>query len=432
MHVAEHTQLPDRLELSPPEVAYILDLHIASSNNSHEERPYTHVTVTSDEEEQSKKREVFTANLNSKLTELTDAPVDKIESIDKKLQQTQLEQEELHRRRENLIRDQNRIIQKSVQDISTIPSTPEKPPLHARPKITNQNYRHSMPNLLLNENYVSIPPAVSERQMEGERVVDEKRKPFVSEEHTHTAQPLRVPQPSDDNEYDLAVIPPDPSALTDEEEGADEDMAACLIPQDVPGTIEVFMNREGSGDEDSVYDRHRTRSIYSEPKISEVLRFERELLQLEQEELHRRRENLIRDQNRIIQKSVRDISTIPSTPEKPPLHARPKITNQNYRHSMPNLLLNENYVSIPPAVSERQIEGEGVVDEKRKPFVSEEHMQRHFGVEESRRLLYEGKDFRRQPLRVPQPVLPPKPKSRESTEREITMRLVFNYFICSV
>ncbi|CAB3237238.1 unnamed protein product [Arctia plantaginis] len=31
-------------------------------------------------------------------------------------------------------------------------------------------------------------------------------------------------------------------------------MAACLIPQDVPGTIEVFMNREGSGDEDSVCD----------------------------------------------------------------------------------------------------------------------------------------------------------------------------------
>lgn len=89
---------------------------------------------------------------------------------------------------------------------------------------------------------------------------------------------------------------------------------------------------------------------------------------------------------------------------------------------MPNLLLNENFPSIPPAVPER--EEERVVDEKRKPFVSEEHMQRHFGVEESRRVLYEGKDVRRQPLRVPQPVLPPKPKSRESIEREITMRLV--------
>ncbi|XP_075984544.1 smallish isoform X2 [Anticarsia gemmatalis] len=152
-------------------------------------------------------------------------------------------------------------------------------------------------------------------------------------------------------------------------------------------------------------------------QTQEVLRFERELLQLEQEELRRQRENLIRDQTRIIQKSVQDISSIPSTPEKPPMHSRPKNGNQNYRHSMPNLLLNENYASIPPAVPERS-----EVDEKRKPFVSEEHMQRHFGVEESRRVLYEGKDVRRQAVRVPQPVLPPKPKSRESIEREITMR----------
>lgn len=86
---------------------------------------------------------------------------------------------------------------------------------------------------------------------------------------------------------------------------------------------------------------------------------------------------------------------------------------------MPNLLLKENYASIPPAVPERQMESERVVDEKRKPFVSEEHMQRHFGIEESRRVLYEG---RRQLMRVPQPVLPPKPKSRDSIEREITMR----------
>ena len=92
---------------------------------------------------------------------------------------------------------------------------------------------------------------------------------------------------------------------------------------------------------------------------------------------------------------------------------------------MPNLLLNENFPSIPPAVPERQID-ERMVDEKRKPIVSEEHMQRHFGVEESRRVLYERKEMRGQPqlMRIPQPVLPPKPKSRESIEREITMRLV--------
>ncbi|XP_022815314.1 LIM domain only protein 7 isoform X2 [Spodoptera litura] len=151
----------------------------------------------------------------------------------------------------------------------------------------------------------------------------------------------------------------------------------------------------------------------------EVLRFERELLQLEQEELRRQRENLLRDQTRIIQKSVQDISSIPSTPEKPPLNRTP--ANPHYRHSMPNLLLNENIPSIPPAVPERQMD-ERMVDEKRKPFVSEEHMQRHFGVEESRRVLYERKEVRAQPMRVPQPVLPPKPKSRESIEREITMR----------
>ncbi|KAJ8708999.1 hypothetical protein PYW07_008825 [Mythimna separata] len=162
----------------------------------------------------------------------------------------------------------------------------------------------------------------------------------------------------------------------------------------------------------------------------EVLRFERELLQLEQEELRRQRENLLRDQTRIIQKSVQDISSIPSSPEKPPLN-RPKANNPNYRHSMPNLLLNENFPSIPPSVPERQVEERIVdermldgrmADEKRKPIVSEEHMQRHFGVEESRRVLYERKEGRGQVMRVPQPVLPPKPKSRESIEREITMR----------
>ncbi|KAF9409175.1 hypothetical protein HW555_011392, partial [Spodoptera exigua] len=158
---------------------------------------------------------------------------------------------------------------------------------------------------------------------------------------------------------------------------------------------------------------------YDDANTKEVLRFERELLQLEQEELRRQRENLLRDQTRIIQKSVQDISSIPTSPEKPPLNRTP--ANPHYRHSMPNLLLNENIPSIPPAVPERQMD-ERMVDEKRKPFVSEEHMQRHFGVEESRRVLYERKEVRGQPMRVPQPVLPPKPKSRESIEREITMR----------
>ncbi|XP_063896864.1 uncharacterized protein Smash isoform X2 [Helicoverpa armigera] len=221
--------------------------------------PYTHVTVTSDEEETVKKQEAFSNNLSSKLSELTEAPGDKIDNLDKTIQQQQA-------------------------------------------RTTNEDW------------------------------------PDGASDDAHT---------------------------------------------------------------------------------KEVLRFERELLQLEQEELRRQRENLLRDQTRIIQKSVQDISTIPSSPEKPPL-TRPKV-NPHYRHSMPNLLLNENFPSIPPAVPERQVE-ERVVDEKRKPFVSEEHMQRHFGVEESRRVLYERKEIRAQPMRVPQPVLPPKPKSRESIEREITMR----------
>ncbi|XP_028163015.1 LIM domain only protein 7 isoform X2 [Ostrinia furnacalis] len=157
----------------------------------------------------------------------------------------------------------------------------------------------------------------------------------------------------------------------------------------------------------------------------EVLRFERELLQLEQEELRRQRENLLRDQNRIIQKSVQDISTVPNTPEKPPLQRPGKSTNQNYRHSMPNLLINESYTPVVPAIPERPAFDENM---KRKPFVSEEHIQRHFGVEESRKVLYEdrkiGEAVRRQvpSVRPPQPVLPPKPKTRESIEREITMR----------
>lgn len=156
-----------------------------------------------------------------------------------------------------------------------------------------------------------------------------------------------------------------------------------------------------------------------------MLRFERELLQLEQEELKRQRENLLRDQNRIMQKSVQDVSSVPNTPEKPPLHSRPKPTNQNYRHSMPNLLVSETYQPVAPSIPERPVFDENM---KRKPFVSEEHIQRHFGVEESRKVLYEDRKVAeavRRPVpavRPPQPILPPKPKSRESMEREITMR----------
>ncbi|XP_041983299.1 LIM domain only protein 7 isoform X3 [Aricia agestis] len=133
----------------------------------------------------------------------------------------------------------------------------------------------------------------------------------------------------------------------------------------------------------------------------EVLRLERELLQLEQEELKRQRENLLRDQNRIIQKSVQDISSVPEQRTQ---------KNPEYRHSMPNLLLSENFSVQKPILDEN----------KRKPFVSEEHIQSHFGVEESRKVLYEKPQPK--PIRPPQPILPPKPRSRDSVEREMLMR----------
>lgn len=47
-----------------------------------------------------------------------------------------------------------------------------------------------------------------------------------------------------DGEYDFAVIPPEPSVVTDEEEGVDEDMVTATLPQDVPGNIEVFRANE--------------------------------------------------------------------------------------------------------------------------------------------------------------------------------------------
>ncbi|XP_068619865.1 A-kinase anchor protein 9 isoform X2 [Battus philenor] len=156
----------------------------------------------------------------------------------------------------------------------------------------------------------------------------------------------------------------------------------------------------------------------------EVLRFERELLQLEQEELRRQRENLLRDQNRIIQKSVQDVSSVAHVTERTPT-SRVKKVNQNYRHSMPNLLISETYTPLPPKVPERPVFDENM---KRKPFVSEEHIQSHFGVEESRKVLYEDKTKYQERRVVPnmmrpsQPILPPKPRSRESIEREITMR----------
>ncbi|CAH2084943.1 unnamed protein product [Euphydryas editha] len=53
---------------------------------------------------------------------------------------------------------------------------------------------------------------------------------------------------SDDGlEYDLAIIPPDHSVVTDEEEGFDDDIiTSSTLPRDVPGNVEVFVRNFGS------------------------------------------------------------------------------------------------------------------------------------------------------------------------------------------
>ena len=82
-----------------------------------------------------------------------------------------------------------------------------------------------------------------------------------------------VLQYNEDDKCDLAIKPPDPSALTYEEEDANEDIAACSIPQDVPGTIEVFRNRDDNGSKDSTHndsdDEKNDESIvkYSPPSV---------------------------------------------------------------------------------------------------------------------------------------------------------------------
>lgn len=44
----------------------------------------------------------------------------------------------------------------------------------------------------------------------------------------------------DDAEYDLIVLPPEPSAVSDDKEGNEDDLFSSNLPKDVPGTLEVF------------------------------------------------------------------------------------------------------------------------------------------------------------------------------------------------
>lgn len=58
---------------------------------------------------------------------------------------------------------------------------------------------------------------------------------------------FRDGEDSDDGlEYDLAIIPPEPSVVTDEQEGFDDDVSPSSLPKDVPGNIEVFVHTVGS------------------------------------------------------------------------------------------------------------------------------------------------------------------------------------------
>uniref|UniRef100_A0A2A4JSB1 Uncharacterized protein n=1 Tax=Heliothis virescens TaxID=7102 RepID=A0A2A4JSB1_HELVI len=76
-----------------------------------------------------------------------------------------------------------------------------------------------------------------------------------------------IEEDSDDAlEYDLAIIPPEPSVVTDEEEGFDDNSVSRNLPNNVPGNIEVFVRDEGvlsdsSDDEPLATKRARIRSI---------------------------------------------------------------------------------------------------------------------------------------------------------------------------
>lgn len=64
----------------------------------------------------------------------------------------------------------------------------------------------------------------------------------------------------DDDEFDLLVVPPEPGAVTDEEEGPEDDLVTHALPRDVPGTIEVVRRGRSPSDWDSSDDEPLTTS----------------------------------------------------------------------------------------------------------------------------------------------------------------------------
>ena len=48
----------------------------------------------------------------------------------------------------------------------------------------------------------------------------------------------------DVEEADLVALPPEPSVVTDEEEGDDDNIQSTAIPRDIPDRGKVFTNRD--------------------------------------------------------------------------------------------------------------------------------------------------------------------------------------------
>ncbi|KAL3266965.1 hypothetical protein HHI36_011114 [Cryptolaemus montrouzieri] len=75
-----------------------------------------------------------------------------------------------------------------------------------------------------------------------------------------------------DNAYDFLIVPPDPGAITDEEEGPEDDLVTQALPRDVPRTIEVVQRRRLSSDGDSSDDEPLSTyaSTSKRPRMSEA------------------------------------------------------------------------------------------------------------------------------------------------------------------
>lgn len=69
------------------------------------------------------------------------------------------------------------------------------------------------------------------------------RNVFTSYKRLEEALESILADESNDEEYDMVLVPPDPAVVSDEEEGNEDNLAASSFPMDVPGTIEVGRRR---------------------------------------------------------------------------------------------------------------------------------------------------------------------------------------------